>query len=299
MAEVSRASESKPGNSIRGAGDPSEATSSLAGESLKSTSLAQPDDPCLLLEVTANPTRPNWSNSAATTQCGVVEMDFGWQRQPMGGGVTQFLEPASIRYGLTPRLDLRWGLPVHMMQSGGGEPELNGATDQWLSARYRFHEQGRVSPALALSYGIKFPTANPGKGFGSGYADHQFTLIASRDVGHGHFDFNLAGTLAGGPVSEDGATQAGLVLSLPVTKRFSAMLESNGGSQPGIADRYGAALVGGNWAWRPWMVLDVAYTRAYTAGTPRAQFTVGFTAARRSGLPVLSRQTRFARILGR
>src|SRR5579863_8483978 len=46
-------------------------------------------DPCLLPEVTANPTRPNWDTSASTTQCGVIEIDTGWMIQPMGAGVKQ------------------------------------------------------------------------------------------------------------------------------------------------------------------------------------------------------------------
>jgi hypothetical protein len=187
----------------------------------------------------------------------------------------------SMRYGVTSKMDVRWGLPAHLTQGGGGTQALEGVSDQWLSATYRFMEQGRKVPAMAFSYGFKIPTANPAKGFGTGYVDHQLVLVASRDVRRVHFDFNAVGTLAGGPGGNDGATQFGLALSLPVTKRLTGILESDGGPQPGTADRYGQALGGAQWNLRPWLVLDGAYTRAYTAGSPRQEFTVGFTVARR------------------
>jgi hypothetical protein len=238
-------------------------------------------DPCALPDVTSNPMRPNWSNGAATTQCGVIESDYGFLWQGMGAGVNQSIFPVSIRYGLTSKLELRWGLPTHMSQSGGGTRALQGGTDQWIGGLYRFQEQGARIPALALSYNLKIPTANPAKGFGSGYADHQLTFIASRDLKKLHFDFNTVGTLAGGRGGYDGAAQFGLALSVPVMKNVGWILESDGGPQPGTPDRFGQALTGVSWTMRPWLVLDAAYTQAYSAGSPRQQLTVGFTYARR------------------
>jgi hypothetical protein len=257
------------------------------------------DDPCLSPAIAATPSRPNWTAGAATTQCNVLEFDSGWLQAPMGHGVMQTLFPASIRYGLTPRMDLRWGMPGPIEQSGGGASTLRGVTDQCFSVTYRFWEQSRRSPAFAAGYGLKEPHANPAKGFGTGYVDHQLVFIASRDLGRTHVDFNLAGTIAGSSNGKEGALQAGLVAALPLTKSVTWLLESEGGSQPGTSDRYGAALSGFSWALRPWLVADAAYTRAYTAGAPRAQITAGLTYAVRSGILTLARGSRFARWLGR
>jgi hypothetical protein len=256
-------------------------------------------DPCLAREVTANPTRPAWDLGAATTQCDVVETDVGFLWLAVGGGVKQKAIPASIRYGLTPRLDLRWGLGIHQWQSGGGFRPVQGAGDEWGNVRYRFHEQGRHSPALALDYGFKIPTANPSKGLGTGFVDHQFLFLASRDLGHTHLDFNTVGTLTGGARGHDGAAQFGLAVTQTFSKRFSGILESYGGPQPGISDRYGSALVGGLLSIRPWLVLDGAYTQAYTRGAPRRQALFGVTYARRAGWPPISRRFALARLLGR
>ncbi|MGA8529924.1 MAG: hypothetical protein WB622_09435 [Acidobacteriaceae bacterium] len=270
-----------------------------AGSAVERAPVEAAPDPCRTTETAASPNRPNWTTGTATTQCGVVESDFGWLWQPMGSGVVQEMLPASVRYGVTPRLQLRWGLSLGMTQNGGGTPALSGASDQWLSGMYRFVEQGPRAPALAFSYGFKIPTANPQKGFGSGYVDHQLTLIASRDVRWMHFDFNAVETLAGSAAGYGGAAQFGLALSVPVTKRLTGVVESDGGSQPGTPDRFGQALGGVSWVVRPSLVLDAGYTRAYTAGSPRQQFTAGFTYAQRPKNLVRASGYGLGRLLGK
>jgi hypothetical protein len=262
-------------------------------------------DPCRLEEITANPTRPTWDISAITTQCGIVESDTGWLAQPMGGGIRQQMLVSSVRYGLTPRLDLRWGLTDHMTQSGGGTSALEGLGDLWLNGRYRFHNQGRWTPAMALDYGVKIPTANPAKGFGSGLVDHQFLFLASRDLGHTHLDFNIVGTVTGTTINRrngvshahDGAAQFGLAVTRPLTPKLAWIVEGYGGPQPGTADRYGACSTGPAYSLRPWLIFDAAYARAYTAGSPRQQFLAGFTYAIRPGFRRGSRNPALARLL--
>ena len=256
-------------------------------------------DPCFLPEAVSNPTRPNWDTSAQTTQCGLIEVDSGWMWQPMGGGMNQSMWMSSMRYGLTPKLDLRWGVTNHIAQSGGDAPSLEGVGDQWFSARYRFIEQGKVVPALAFIYAYKTPTANPAKGFGSGFADSQYVLIASRDVGKNHFDFNLVGTEVGLKNGHDGAAQFGLALTRPVSKKLSWIIESYGGPQPGTSDRFGAGFTGVSYTLRPTVVIDSAYARTYTAGSPRSQFMCGVTYALRPGFSPLPHGSAIARLLGR
>ena len=258
-----------------------------AGTTLGATqpASAQSPNPCSLPEVTSSPSRPNWSNSASTTQCGVVEMDSGFIAQPMGGGVGQRMAVSSIRYGLTPTLQLRWGVTGHMAQSGGTTGPLEGLGDQTAGATWRFHEQGAWMPALAVSYAYKIPIANPAKGFGSGFADHQFLFIASRDLGKNHFDFNTAGVITGQQHGRDGAAQFGLALTRPITSKLSGVLESYGGPQPDTPARYGAMLTGASYTLCPSFVLDGAYVHAYTGGAPRSQLLFGFTYAMRPWLP--------------
>ncbi|MBT9329825.1 transporter [Paracidobacterium acidisoli] len=225
--------------------------------------------------IAASPTRPNFDLPASTTQCGMLEVDYGWAIQPMGNGSTQNLINGSFRYGVTPRLDLRWGSGSYIVQTGAAP--TNGIGDQWFGARYRFHEQARITPAFAVMYNIKAPTASPAKGLGSGYVDHSFLFIASRDVKKYHFDFNTVGTMAGGAKGYDGGVQFGLALWRPVSAKLAFVVESYGGTQPATPDRFGAAVAGATYNVTSRLVLDAAYYRTYTAGSPRQQFTSGFT----------------------
>jgi hypothetical protein len=281
------------------AADAATTTGEAASAAVTLASGTEPADPCSLADVTASPTRPNWDTSASTTQCGVIEVDGGWLQQTVGAGVKQTMLMSSMRYGLTPKLDLRWGVTNHMTQSGGGAAPLVGTGDQWLMARYRFLEQRPRVPALAFLYGYKAPTANPAKGFGSGFADHQFVFIASRDFGRNHFDFNTVGTVVGGAKGQDGSAQFGLALTRTVTSKLAWVLESYGGPQPGTPDRFGAGFTGASYILRPTLVLDCAYAHTYTAGAPRDQVLFGFTYAMRPGFRPISRGLAIARLLGR
>ena len=256
-------------------------------------------DSCLTQEVTANPTRPNWDTSASSTQCGILESDYGFQVQPMGGGVHQSMLVTSLRYGITSKLDLRWGLTNHISQSGGGMPSLEGVGDYWLGVRYRFQEQGRFTPAMAFLYNIKIPMANPAKGFGSGFVDHQPVFIASRDLGHYHLDFNAVGTVVGEKQGHDGAAQFGLAVTHPVNEKLSVILESYGGPQPETSNRFGAGFAGATYTLRPTLVIDGAYSKTYTAGSPRQQVLFGVTYARRAGFGPMARNLALSRLLGR
>jgi len=274
-------------------------TAALGGAGFLSASQPQVSDPCTQPEIVSSPSRPYWDGGAATTQCGIIESDFGWLGQPMGDGQKQWMLVSSVRYGITPKLDLRWGLIDHIFQSGGPNEPMHGAGDQCLGVTYRFHEQGRTLPAMALSYGIKIPVADAEKGFGTGRVDYQIVFIASRDLGPVHLDFDTVGTVTNEEHGHDGAAQFGLAITRQVTGKLALILESYGGPQPGTADRFGVALTGVSYSLRPWLVLDAAYAKTYTAGAPRQQLIFGMTYSMRPSFGPVSRRSKIARLLGR
>lgn len=256
-------------------------------------------DPCFSTEIAASPTRPTWSMSTATTQCGVIEDDLGFVWQPMGPGNRQAQLVSSIRYGVTPKLDLRLGLTNLIAQYGASVPSVRGAGDDWISVRFRMTEASQTSVSLAFSYGYKFATASPGKGLGSGFADHALVLVASRDVGRTHFDWNGVWTITGESYGHEAPLQCDLSIARQFAKRWSGVVESYGGGQPGVRDRFGAVLAGASYTLNPRFVLDVAYMRAYTAGSPRSQIAFGMTYARNSIHPLLQRSYKATRWMGR
>jgi len=256
-------------------------------------------DVCRLEKIEPNSPPLTWDSQAATTQCGALEIDELGIQQSLAGGSNQRLLVLTAKYGLTPNVEFRWGLPGRMKQSGGGSSRLVGTTDQWLGVCYRFQDQGRRLPALALDYAIKIPSANPAKGFGSGHTDHQLTFIASHDVGRNHFDFNVAGTIAGSPDGSDGAAQFGLALTRTITPNFNGTIEGFGGPQPGTSDRFGAALVGVALSIRPTVALQAAYAQTFTAGDSRSQLSIGFVYTLLPRLSLMPGSSKVGRLLGR
>ena len=241
-------------------------------------------DPCADPEMQPNSMSPTWNIQAVPVQCGALETDNLGMLQPMGDGVSQAILAATAKYGLMPRVQLRWGMPGRISQSARGHRRVTGTTDQAVGVLYHFRDQGEWMPDLAIDYGYKIPTANPSKAFGSGYADHVLTFVASRDMGRNHVDFNFAGTLAGGPHGFDRAVQSGAGYSRSFGHNLMGTIEAFGGSQPGTSDRLGAVLLGGSWGIRPWLALNGGYIRSYTAGAPRQQIMLGFIYTIRPGL---------------
>jgi Putative MetA-pathway of phenol degradation len=213
---------------------------------------AASEQPCSS-EVTATPTRPNFSVSTDTTKCGVVEADYGWGREWSGAGVGSSAFQSSLRFGVTPNLDVRWGSDNRDSSIANGDT-IAGIGDNWLGARYRFNEQRKILPAFAFSYTAKLPTASPSKGFGTGYADHAFALLASKDLRKYHFDLNVAGSLLGQETGISGSTVLALACTRPLSNKLSLVTEGYGQVD---GERSAAALLGATYAVTPRFVLDL------------------------------------------
>lgn len=253
-------------------GDPGASSVAVTEPPQKSLST----DPCTDPELQPNTMPPTWNIQALGVQCGALETDNLAVLEPMGNGVTQWTLGTMAKYGLTPRVQLRWGLPGRISQHGSGTRPVIGITDQAVGLLYHFRNAGGWMPDLSLDYGLKIPSANPSKAFGSGYADHVGTLVASRDLGSNHVDFNVAGTVAGGPRAFDPAIQVGLGYTRTFAHNLMGTVEVFGGSQPGTGDRLGAVSMAGAWGIRPWLALNGGCFQSYTAGSPRSQLMLGF-----------------------
>src|SRR5689334_5025715 len=89
---------------------------------------------CSASEIAAAPTRPTVTTSTTTTQCGVAEVDYGLSSLVPGDGTHHEVLGGSLRFGITPRIDFRWGID-NMHSYYGGGTHLLGAGDNWLSGR--------------------------------------------------------------------------------------------------------------------------------------------------------------------
>ncbi|HXZ79470.1 MAG TPA: hypothetical protein VEG30_06030 [Terriglobales bacterium] len=142
------------------------------------------------VDLTATPNRPTVTNTAETTQFGVLEIEFG-----INSAARQQSLQGLLKFGLLRDMELDWaGNPwqhdasVHYVGVGDNSPGV----------RWRFLHQAKRQPTLTVEYSAKLPTA--GLVEGSGEVDHVVTLLASKDLlKRFHVDANLGYTWLGRP----------------------------------------------------------------------------------------------------
>ncbi len=175
-------------------------------------------------------------------------------------------------------LELRWNSAAFLSQTDTtGTHRTFG--DNWLGPQFRFYHQTKRVPSLAVSYAAKIPSASTEDGLGSGYVDHQFTLLASKDISQVHFDFNASQFLIG-------RTQGGFDKNRQFNLAFSRVI--HGGlqftgelygdtqlnqSQPGFASSLWAL----TYTILPRLVIDGGFESGLTAGGPHRHAFAGVT----------------------
>jgi hypothetical protein len=227
------------------------------------------------------PSRPTVANATDTTQCGVVELEYGLERQWPGGGANRDDLSGGLRFGLTPKLDFHWSSSefVHLMNGGG---DRTGYGDNWLGLKYRFLGQTRHRPALGVFYDAKVPSASVALGLGSGKVDHAISFLASKDVRKVHFDFNVIELVAGRSAATGFDHNTGFALAawVPVTKRLTGVVEPYGYNSlnPGNP-AFASAMVGFNYKVQPRVYVDGGLDLGVTHDAPHKRVYVGITYA--------------------
>lgn len=179
---------------------------------------------CVGSSVISLPSRPTVSNATDTTQCGVIEVEYGLERQWPGNGANRDDLSGGLRMGLAPNLDFHWssGAFLHVMD---GDGDRTGFGDTWLGLKYRFLEQTKHRPSWGLFYQAKVPSAGVANGLGSGRVDHALSVLVSKDIRPVHLDFNVTPLLAGRPTASGFDHDVGFALRFCAT---NASLEPGG-----------------------------------------------------------------------
>lgn len=235
---------------------------------------------CNATEIAAAPTRPTVTTSTATTQCGVLEADYGLTSFLPGDDTHQEVLGGSLRYGITPRIDFRWGVD-NMHSYYGAGTHLLGTGDNWLGGRVRLTSEKQTWASTAFMYTIKLPTASVADGFGTGFTDHSFTVIASKDIRKWHFDFNTIETLAGRPVSGfDTNNTLALAAAHPLKGKWGAVYEAWGQTElNAVNPAFASNLVGFTYNLSERTVFDSGVDLGITPDAPRARLLLGVTYA--------------------
>jgi len=236
---------------------------------------------CSSTLVASVPSRPTVSNSTDTTQCGVVELEYGWERQWVSPGVHQNDLSGGLRLGLTPNLDFHWASAdfLSMVDPTGAR---SGFGDTWLGLKYRFLRQTDHAPSLGVFYVAKVPSADDKNGMGTGRVDHAISFLASKDIGRVHIDFNVTQLLAGCQATDGFDHNTGLALSssIPLTKRLGLVTEGYGyTSLNRDKPAFASTTVGFTYQVQRRLILDSGIDIGVTSDAPQTRVFAGITYA--------------------
>ena len=218
----------------------------------------------------ATPNRPTVTNTAETTQYGVLEIEFG-----ISAAARQQSLQGLLKFGLLRDLELDWaGNPWQHDAS----LHYAGVSDTNIGLRWRFLHQTKHQPTLTVQYSTKLPTAGPIEG--SGEIDHIVTLLGSKDLpARFHLDANLSYQWLGRPGGGfDHNWLPDFTLAYSLTDKWGIAMEFSGATRGNAAT---PAVTQNLWAVsytiRPRLVLDSAVQFRIIGNVPRVVYLGGFT----------------------
>jgi len=234
---------------------------------------------CYTDSIAANPNRPTVSNPAHVTQYGVLELEYGLDRQWPQEGVRQTSSGGLLKFGLLCDIELRWNTTSFLSQTDGTGTNSSFG-DNWLGTEIRVHRQTTRLPTMAFGYAFKIPSASAENGLGTGRVDHSFTFGASESVAHFNFDFNVTEFLVGQPTASgfDTNQQLALALSHAIHGNLQFAGEFYGDTQlnpttPGFASSLWAL----TYTVVPRLVIDGGLEVGLTTGGPHRHAFLGLT----------------------
>ena len=221
-------------------------------------------------EIVATPNRPTVTNTADTTQRGVLELEFG-----IYSASRQQALQGLLKFGLLRDLELQWaGNPWQH----DADAHQAGVSDNLAGFRWRFLHQGKVKPTLSFQYNVSLPSASGS--LGTDHVGHVVTLLASKDLpAKFHVDANLNYQLFGRPGGGyDHNWLPDFTLSRQLTDKWSLSMEFSGNTRANAAT---PTVVQNLWAVgyavKPRLVLDSAVQFRMMGPVPTAAYLGGFT----------------------
>ena len=175
--------------------------------------------------VAAAPSRPVESSSPDPIQTGVAEFESGFAHSWINGQSSQYALSNLIKLGAWCNVEVRWSANAFVSNTVSSNKQ-SGFGDNYLAAQYRFHRESPKLPSMAVGYSVKFPSADPVAGLGSGNVDHMFMLLFGKNLKKFSVVVNANYFAIGaGNGRHDGKAEFTLLASRPIQGRWGLIGE--------------------------------------------------------------------------
>jgi Putative MetA-pathway of phenol degradation len=219
-------------------------------------------------QITAVPNRPTFSTTAESVQPGVFEIEYGFEVADGHQNINGL-----FKFGATKDLELRFANNPIERDAGAA-----GMGDSGAGFKYKIFKQKGWRPTFSVLYAATIPTATAGVGVGA--IGHSAGILASKDFGLHHLDFNETAQWVGRPAASgyDRNYFTALAYSHPIHGRLGMTAEVAGFSWTNAANPATMTLMGSAiYSVSPRLILDSGIYIAAYGQLPRVTFFGGIT----------------------
>ncbi len=230
--------------------------------------------------------RPLNTNDTEPVETGVwqVEASAAYQHD---SGCDHFDFPFTLATGIFSGFDIGVGLGgrfeerTEVVDGTECRESESGLGDLAVSPRWKYFDQARFLPSQAVSFTVKFPTADREKGLGSGETDYDLTWIATERINEKvQVDANLGFSWIGKPEDENASDlfHHGLALEVQLLESVQWVGEVFGEKElTSGGETVWLYSSGFRWAALPNLTLDAAAGSGSSGEAPDLMATAGLT----------------------
>jgi hypothetical protein len=139
------------------------------------------------------PSRPSVANPAEIQKAGVLQLEYGYDALFRAAEFrTEQSLPVALRFAASSRVLVELDLDAVKSETDETGLRMTGIGDTRLGIQVVALKDTKEHPALAFAYYIKLPSADEGKGLGTGRIDHKVMMLLSKKFGQTDMDINVA-----------------------------------------------------------------------------------------------------------
>jgi Putative MetA-pathway of phenol degradation len=184
--------------------------------------------PCFGQDGRVEPDRPDVTNGPHLVDVGLLEVEAGGLYSRATSNRNGFGSPLAVRIGLTDWLEARVSNDGVVTHSEGGIRQT-GIGNTQVGAKLRLWADPGGVPVVSILPTIAFPTADAGKGLGSGDRDYLVAVLGGADIGrrwHADGNYGIGRIGAGNGVPHFTQHLASISVSVAATDNLNPYVEA-------------------------------------------------------------------------